>query len=215
MQKQLVDFAAQKGLTLSTDQADKLLRYAQLVWEKKDFLNLTSVSGVEEMLARHICDGLTAAAKINAMARIKNIARPQVADAGSGAGYIGLTAAIALPQAEVTLVESLEKRCSFMNWAILNLGLQNVKVKNVRLGQGTHFAFDFLTERAMGQLPDILGICLSAVKAGGVFVAFQGENPQTDACDPSKYAAALLGVERYTLPCDDKKRHLALFGKHE
>ena len=68
------------------------------------------------------------------------------------------------------------------------------------------FAFDFLTERAMGQLPDILAACLSAVKPGGVFIAFQGEHPQTDACDPHACGAVLLGVERYSLPCDDKKR---------
>ena len=102
-----------------------------------------------------------------------------------------------------------------MNWALLQLGLSNAKVKKVRLGQGTKFAFDFLTERAMGQLPDILAACLSAVKPGGVFIAFQGEHPQTDACDPHACGAVLLGVERYSLPCDDKKRHLALFEKRE
>lgn len=214
MQKQLVDFAARLGLTLSSKQAEMLVQYAQLVWQKKDFLNLTSASGVEEIVSRHICDGLAAAAKINAMAHIKNMAPLHIADAGAGAGYIGLTLAISLPQAEVTLIESIEKRCSFMNWVILNLGVKNAKVKNVRLGQGTKFAFDFLTERAMGQLPDILGACLSAVKPGGVFVAFQGEHPQTDVCNPASYGAVLLGVERYTLPCDEKKRHLALFEKH-
>ena len=215
MQEQLVSFAAGLGLMLSPKQAEALVRYAQLVWEKKDFLNLTSVSGLEEILSRHICDGLTAAAKINAMAHVKGIEHPQVADAGAGAGYIGLTAAIALEQAEVTLIESIEKRCSFMNWAILQLGLKNAKVKQVRLGQGTKFAFDFLTERAMGQLPDILAICLVAVKPEGVFIAFQGENPQTQDCDVAACGGVLLGVERYTLPCDNKKRHLALFEKSE
>ena len=213
MQKLLVSFASERGLTLSQAQADALVRYAQLVWEKKDFLNLTSASDLQEVLSRHICDGLTAAAKINAMAHIKGISHPQVADAGAGAGYIGLTTAIALEQAEVTLIESIEKRCSFMNWAIMQLGLKNAKVKQVRLGQGTKFSVDFVTERAMGQLPDILAICLHAVKPGGVFIAFQGEYPQTQGCEAA--GGSLLGVERYTLPCDDKKRHLALFEKHD
>lgn len=214
MQKRLINFAAERGLTLSAVQADTLVRYAQLVWEKKDFLNLTSASGLEEIISRHICDGLTAAAKINAMAHIKGIPTPQVADAGAGAGYIGLTLAVALEQAQVTLIESIEKRCSFMNWAVLQLGLKNAKIKNVRLGQGTKFAVDFLTERAMGQLPDILAICLCAVKPGGVFIAYQGELPQTHACDAASAGGTLLGVEPYTLPCDDKKRHLALFEKN-
>lgn len=215
MQEQLIKFADTLGLALSPRQAQTLVDYAQLVWKKKDFLNLTSAGSLEEVLSRHICDGLTAAAKINAMAHIKGIARPQVADAGAGAGYIGLTVAIALEQADITLIESIEKRCSFMNWAILQLGLKNAKVKQVRLGQGTKFAVDFLTERAMGQLPDILAVCLHAVRPGGVFIAFQGEYPQTQGCDASACGAVLLGTERYTLPCDDKKRHLALFEKQK
>ncbi len=213
MQERLVSFVQQTGLPFSTDQAEKLVQYARLVWQKKELLNLTSAQSIEEILTRHICDGLTAAAKIYAMAQVKGINPLHLADAGAGAGYIGITIAAVLPQAQVTLIESIEKRCSFMNFALLHLGIQNAKVKNIRLGQGTKLAFDFVTERAMGQLPDILPACLGAVKPGGVFIAFQGENPQIQDCHPEKYGAVLLGVERYTLLCDDKKRHLVLFGK--
>jgi hypothetical protein len=46
-------------------------------------------------------------------------------------------------------------------------------------------------------------------------MAYQGEHPQADQTDPEKYGGKMLGVERYTLPADDKKRHFALFGKNE
>lgn len=213
MLKTLTDFAKTLNLPLTRVQAEKMLAYANLVWGKKDFLNLTSAADLNEVITRHICDGLTAAAKINGLIHAKKVASPQVADVGAGAGYIGITVALALPEIQVTLVESIEKRCSFMNWALMQLGVKNAKVKQARLGQGTAFAFDFVTERAMGQLPDILEICLSALKPGGVFIAFQGEHPQADMCHPEKYQGILLGVERYTLPDDDKKRHLALFGR--
>lgn len=215
MFKKLTDFAQSIHLPLTEEQAQLLVQYAEKVWQKKDFLNLTSATDLDEVLTRHICDGLAGAAKIHAMAHIKGLESFTIADMGSGAGYIGLTMAVALPKAHITLVESIEKRCSFMNWAILNLGIKNVKVKNVRLGQHGHFQFDFVTERAMGQLPDILGICLSAVRPNGVFMAYQGEHPQADQTDPEKYGGKMLGVERYTLPADDKKRHFALFGKNE
>ena len=213
MLKTLTDFAATLNLPLSQKQAEQMLSYANLVWNKKDFLNLTSAADLNEVLTRHICDGLTAAAKINGFIHAKKMLCPQVADVGAGAGYIGITTALALPHVQVTLVESIEKRCSFMNWAIMQLGIKNTKVKQARLGQGTAFAFDFVTERAMGQLPDILEICLGALKAGGVFIAYQGEHPQADMCHPEKYQGVLLGVERYNLPDDNKKRHLVLFGK--
>ena len=102
-----------------------------------------------------------------------------------------------------------------MNWAALNANIKNAKIKNARLGQNAKWEFDFVTERAMGQLPDILGVCLAAVKPGGVFIAYQGEHPQTDQTDPAKYGASLAGVEAYGLPVrDDKKRHLVLFVKN-
>ena len=213
MLKTLIDFAQSLHLPLTPRQAEQLLDYANLVWNKKDFLNLTSAADLNEVVTRHICDGLTAAAKINGLVHARTLENPQTADVGAGAGYIGITAAIALPDIQVTLVESIEKRCSFMNWALMQLGVKNANVKQARLGQGTSFQFDFVTERAMGQLPDILEICLDALKPGGVFIAFQGEHPQADMCRPEKYRGSLLGVERYTLPKDDKKRHLALFGK--
>lgn len=205
MPKSLLKFAAQLSLPLTQAQAEQLVAYAWCVWEKKDFLNLTSAQTFEEVLSRHICDGLVAAAQVHKL----GLCNAQLADVGAGCGYIGMTLTIALPQAHVTLVESLEKRCKFMNWAALQTGITNARVKQARLGQGTNFAFDLVTERAMGTLPDIVEICLDAVKDGGIFMAFQGENPQTAAVCTGKF----VEDRAYQLPCDTKTRHLILFRK--
>ncbi len=200
--KKLISFAQTVGLNLTDLQAQRLFAYARCVWEKKDFLNLTSAQSLEEILLRHICDGMVAAAWIAK----KYPEALQVADAGAGCGYIGMTVAICLPHTQVTLIESLERRCKFMNWAAIQAGVGNVEVKNVRLGQGTHFQFDVLTERAMGPLAQIGPLCLCALKPEGTFLAFQGEQ------------APLWGkgtVEKYTLPWDDKTRHLVSYKKDE
>ncbi len=202
MPQTLINFAQMLGLSLASAQAEKLVAYARCVWEKKDFLNLTSAQSFEEVLTRHICDGLVAYLQTYC----KNVAAPQLADVGAGCGYIGMTVAVALPHTHVTLVESLEKRCKFMNWAALTAGIGNLTVKNTRLGQGTNFAFDALTERAMGQLPDIFDICMNAVKPGGYFMAFQGEHPQNAGQAP-------LTQIPYTLPCDKHPRYLVVFKK--
>ena len=208
MPKSLLEFAAQIGLSLTTAQAEQLVKYARCVWEKKDFLNLTSAQTFQEVLARHICDGLLAAKQVEK----EGLATAQLADVGAGCGYIGMTLAIALPHAKVTLIESLEKRCKFMNWAALQDGIPNVHIQQTRLGQGTQFAFDLVTERAMGTLPDIIRICLEAVKAGGLFMAFQGENPQLVQLSPTE--ATLVEDVAYQLPQDSKTRHLILFRKN-
>ena len=205
MQKKLINFAQQSGLPLTPAQAEKLLAFATCVWEKKDFLNLTSAQSFEEVIQRHLCDGLAVAAYIQRVCQA--VSAPQRADAGAGCGYIGMTVAVALPRAHVTLIESLEKRCKFMNWAALTVGIPNVRIKNARLGQGTLFSFDALTERAMGQLPAIFDSCISAVKPGGYFIAFQGAHPQAVGQAP-------VAQIPYTLPCDNQPRYLVVFKKN-
>ena len=209
MRAKTADFAASLGLELAPEQLDTLVRYADLVWEKKDFLNLTSVANKEEIFTRHICDGLAAAAFFHRAAQGKE--RFTVADMGAGAGYIGLACAAVLPRASVTLVESLEKRCSFLNWAVLKLALKNVRVLNRRLGQQKAGPFDFITERAMGQINDILPLLAPALAAGGVLAAYQSapDEAQEDLL-------RRLGLRRetpvsYWLPGEEKQRYLAVF----
>lgn len=209
MQSKLTDFAARQGLSLPSDAAERLVSYAQLVWQKKDFLNLTSVADLEEIITRHVCDGLAAAALFAQCAAEKE--NFSVADMGSGAGYIGLSIATALPQAQVSLVESLEKRCSFLNWAVLKLGLKNVSVRQVRLGQTPLPPFDFVTERAMGQLNDILPLVAPCVAPGGLFAAYQSQPDQAAAALVTRCGLKALPAQAYQLPGEQKERYLALF----
>lgn len=213
MRKTVKEFALSSGLPLTDTQLDQLEKYVSLVWQKKDFLNLTSAADTDEIFTRHICDGLAGAAEINARAQVQGLTSFHAADAGAGAGYIGLVCAVALPQAQVTLIESLEKRCKFMQWVILQLGLKNVTVQNARLGMGTKFAFDFMTERAMGKLTDILVVCLGALKPGGLFLAYQSGREEAKEAASSLAGAAFLGCKDYRLPREEKKRYLAVFAK--
>ena len=213
MQNKLTDFARENGLCLAPQSAEKLLSYAARVLDKKTQLNLTAAGTLDEIICRHLCDGLLGAAQIACLAKTAGQETFTVTDAGSGAGFIGLTIAASLPQAKVTLAESLAKRCTFLNWVVLQEKFTNVTVKNIRLGQQALPQADYVTERAMGQLPDILEICLSAVKPGGVFLAYQGQQPLTDAVNPARYGAAWEQVLAYALPQDKMPKHLVLCRK--
>lgn len=213
MQQKLHDFAAKQGLSLPQGAAEKLALYADLIWQKKDFLNLTSVAGKEEIFTRHLCDGLAGAAFIARQARGQDKGQYSVSDMGSGAGYIGLTMAIALPQAEVHLVESLEKRCSFMNWAILKLGLKKVSVHCMRLGQKSLEPFDFVTERAMGQINDILPLLAPCVKQGGLLLPYQSQPNDAKPELLSELGLTTQTPAEYILPGEEKVRYLAVFAR--
>ena len=206
MQKTLTEFMAQLGGTLSAEAWKLLTQYADLVWEKKEQLNLTSVADRAEIFKRHLADGLVAAALLQ---RRFGSAPVSAADMGSGAGYIGLTLAAVCPQVQVTLVESLQKRGMFLNWVILKLGLTNVSVKGVRLGQAEVGTFDFVTERAMGQLADILPLLAPCVKKGGLLAAFQSMRPS--AADLPSVGLAVAEPVCYTLPGESKERYLTVF----
>ena len=204
------DFASAQGLTLSGKSLAQLDLFAQLVWEKKDFLNLTSVADKAEIYTRHLCDGL-AAAGFFAHQAPKEQDSFSIADMGAGAGYIGLSIAIALPQARVTLVESLEKRCSFMNWVALKLGLSNTTVQCLRLGQKEVGPFDFVTERAMGQINDILPLIAPCISQGGVFAAYQSRPDEADKNILDKLSLTQVNPVKYRLPQEEKERYLAVF----
>ena len=213
MPNRLISFARENGLNLSLESAEKLLSYAKRVLAKKSQLNLTGAATLEEIVNRHLCDGLFGAAQIARLAAQNEHKTFTVFDAGSGAGFIGLTIAASLPAAQVTLVESLEKRCAFLNWVVLSEPFTNVQVKNIRLGQGDSSPVDFVIERAMGQLPDIAEICLGAVRPGGVWLAYQGAEVQTEQFNPERYGGKWEEIISYQLPQDNQVKHLVLCRK--
>ena len=171
--------------------------YVDLIWQKKDEMNLTSVADKKEIWDRHIADGLSAARLIKKYGADGKTA----ADLGSGAGYVGLTIAVALPEIKMVLIESLEKRCAFLRWVTLKTGLKNVTILNERARAGVH-EYDYALERAMGKFEEILPVCLSYVKPGGKFIAFQ--------------SAEIPGfkAEKYFLPGENKPRFLAVADGH-
>lgn len=209
MQKKLLNFAEKLGLVLTEKSVILLQQYAELVWQKKEVLNLTSVATQEEIITRHICDGLAAAAWIEKQNAPKTDF--SVADMGSGAGYIGLTIAIILPHIHVNLIESLERRCTFLNWVCMKLGLANVTIENIRLGQQNAGPFDVVTERAMGKINDILPLVVEAVKPEGYFVAYQSNVGEADKTLLGKLALREQPVFSYCLPDESKERYLAVF----
>ena len=133
---------------------------------------------------------------------------------GTGAGYIGLTTAIVLPHLQMTLIDSLERRCAFLNWVVMKLALTNVEIACVRIGQHQIGPFDVVTERAMGQLDDILPLVISSIKEKGLFIAYQSTLQNGDKQLLSKLHLQERMPYTYHLPEEDKDRFLRIFLKY-
>lgn len=104
-----------------------------------------------------------------------------VADVGSGAGLPGLVVALARPDLQVTLIEPLLRRTTFLDEVVASLALDNVVVRRDRAdalhGRST---FDVVTARAVAPLDRLLGWCMPLVAPSGTLVAMKGESAEDE-----------------------------------
>ncbi|KAJ6749108.1 S-ADENOSYL-L-METHIONINE-DEPENDENT METHYLTRANSFERASES SUPERFAMILY PROTEIN [Salix purpurea] len=123
-------------------------------------MNLTAVTDVDEVMERHIKDSLAMLPPIqdSYISRSNSsIDSIKLVDVGTGAGLPGLVFAIACPAWKVTLLESMNKRCDFLEHAVSVTGLSNVEVVRGRaenLGQNVTFRekFDVAVARAVAEM---------------------------------------------------------------
>lgn len=150
----------------------------------------TTVTEREQATNVHLADSLSALE----LAEVRE-AR-EIADIGSGAGLPGLVLAIALPQAQVALVESHARRCAFLERGCAVTGATNARVVNARaeawpVGIGRH---DLVTARAVGPLALLCEYAAPLLARGGRFLAWKGRVGE-DELLAGKRAAGELGLE--------------------
>src|SRR4051794_35829602 len=125
---------------------------------------ITSVRDPARGVDVHVADSLVALD----LGKVRSACR--IADLGAGGGFPGLALAIALPEARVRLVESVGRKCAFLDTAARELELANVAVVNSRAeawadGLGAH---DAVTARAVASLPVLLEYAAPLLRPGGV-----------------------------------------------
>jgi 16S rRNA (guanine527-N7)-methyltransferase len=149
----------------------------------------TSVHGRKRAREVHIADSLSALE----VPGVREAGR--IADLGAGAGLPGLVLAIALPDAEVTLVESVGKKCAWMQRTAEALGLANVRIACARVEELEDAPFDVVTARALGALPVVCEYAAPLLREGGLLVAWKGAVDEVEEAD-GLAAAEALGLER-------------------
>jgi 16S rRNA (guanine527-N7)-methyltransferase len=108
-------------------------------------------------------------------------ARARVADLGSGAGLPGLVLALAQPDLQVTLIEPMARRVSFLTEACAELGLDTVTVFRGRAEEWPErHAFEVVTSRALTALPQLVDWSLPLVAPGGQVLAIKGASAQDE-----------------------------------
>ena len=217
----LKTYAADLGVTLTDAQLAQFDRYAELLCEWNEKMNLTGITDPYGIVIRHFVDSLTLVPFLPEGATL--------IDVGTGAGFPAIPAAIARPDINVTLLDSLNKRLTFLQAVVDELGLscETVHARAEDGGQkaGLRESFDIATARAVAALPTLCEYCVPFVKKGGAFVALKG--PESDnELDTALKAAKALGAthkasNRVQVPACPKEgeevfdRRLIVFEKTE
>jgi 16S rRNA (guanine527-N7)-methyltransferase len=136
-------------------------KYIDLLIRWNARINLTAIRTPEEIVQRHFGESLFAAKDILAREPAKT-----AIDLGSGAGFPGVPFALLAPEVEVTLIESNQKKSTFLKELIYTLGLKNVKVF---VGRAESFpqSADLVMLRAVEKFGEVLPLALKLVFPGG------------------------------------------------
>lgn len=185
--------ASDVGLELTEKQYEQFIKYMRLVQEWNEKINLTAITEDNEFIRKHFIDCMKAF-KSEAIVNADTII-----DVGTGAGFPGVPIAILHPKAQITLLDSLNKRINFLNIVVRELGLTNVTTIHSRAEDGARNPelrekFDVATSRAVANMAVLSEFCMPYVKKCGYFVALKGPAIEEELENGSN-AIKILGGE--------------------
>lgn len=181
--KSLIPLCEKFGLLLDNTAVERLETYGNLLLEWNGKINLTAITEPQDVLYKHFYDCLLFFDAVD----VKNNA--DIIDVGTGAGFPGMVLKIARPDINITLLDSLNKRVTFLNEIsrALCLDVCAVHLRAEDGGQDKNLRekFDISCARAVANLNVLSEYCVPFVKPGGVFVAMKGKDvkPELEAAN--------------------------------
>ena len=209
--KDLKEIFAKYNINVSQDQADMFDEYFSMLVETNKHLNLTAITEERDVLIKHFLDSALPEKIIPQNATL--------VDVGTGAGFPSLPLKIVRPDIDITMVDSLNKRVTFLNYICSKLKIKstNIHSRAEDFAKNNREKFDVAVARAVAKMNTLLEYLLPLVKVGGIVIAYKGSNLAEEFMDAEK-ALEILGGKvvksiRFDLPNSYGERNLVIIEK--
>lgn len=193
--------AHELGIDITDEQTAKLLKYAEILkeWNKK--MNLTAIRDDEGIAVKHFLDSMS-------VLKTGKIGK-KVIDVGTGAGFPGMVIKIMRPETELTLLDSLNKRITFLkalgeeleiNGTDEKNGIEYIHARAEDAGRDARLraAFDTVVSRAVANMTTLSEWCIPFIKKGGYFMALKGPAADEEIKAAKRMISVLGGEEEET-----------------
>ncbi|WP_018933817.1 16S rRNA (guanine(527)-N(7))-methyltransferase RsmG [Gracilibacillus lacisalsi] len=205
-----------EGIEITEKQLQQFERYFHILVEWNEKMNLTAITDQEEVYAKHFYDSITAAFYFDFTNEF------HLCDVGAGAGFPSIPLKILFPQINVTIVDSLKKRITFLNHLATELELEGVSFYHDRaelFGKNEKFRhkFDVVMARAVARTSVLSELCLPLLRTNGTFIAMKGSNVEEELSDAEDSIELLGGklqrIEHFSLPENNGERNIVIIDK--
>lgn len=187
----IISYYKNFDLNITEKQATQLQKFYELTVEWNEKINLTAITDEEDFLVKHYLDSSLVARHLD-MNGIKSIV-----DVGTGGGFPGIPLKILFPHLKVVLLDSLNKRISYLKLVCEILELDQVECLHGRaedMGQNIHYRekFDCCVSRAVSDLSVLSEYCIPFIRVGGQFIAYKSVDSE-DEINNAQNAITILG----------------------
>lgn len=176
------------GLQLPDSRKALLCTFGEAVLRQNEVMNLTAITDPAQAGELHLLDSLTVLASVD-------LAGKRLIDVGCGGGFPGVPLAIACPEAEITLLDSLGKRMHWLEETLPALGIR-AKCVTARAEEAVadcRETYDYAVSRAVARLNILLELTAPYVKVGGAVLAMKGSAAREELAEAAS-AVKKLGL---------------------
>ena len=201
-------------ICLNEKQLEQFFMYKDLLITWNEKMNLTAIKDEDEIITKHFIDSLTIANKIGK--------EDKVIDIGTGAGFPGIPLKIFKEDISVTLLDSLNKRISFLQEVINKLELKDIyaihgRAEEIARNEKYREKYDVAISRAVAPIHTLLEYMLPYVKVGGKCICMKGPNLEEENKNLENCLSILGGkiekIEEIVLPETDIRRNIMIINK--